>query len=686
MKITNPNVKVAASLFTSVLLLLALFLVPARVKVPVTQARAPAQDPADYALCAGEGGRCQFTGTKTVKYGANGKFVETVATNWFDCNSQAFGSDPTPNVPKKCYVSLADFNPWGLTKSEQDCQNGLQGKVVVVKPRAGEPVRPYNLAWSEAALQALCKGTTNAAKTIDCWTEAFKTKDQQTALRECAAVPLPIEPEVNYGTYVKPAGPRQVDFTIYDTDPADRTVTPDESDPVAVEIINQPLSPDDLTKVMKWIADRTASQMSPYCYKSSYGRGAGEPLGCAAGLDKNGQLCYPKCRAGYSGAGPVCYSNCPAGFNDIGALCQKPASYGRGAGYPLHFGEFSLDGARARCEKDNPQGCEQNGALYYPKCKAGFHAVGCCVCSPDCPSGLTDTGTDCAKSSYGRGAGSPITDCAAGMEKGGLLCYPKCKSGYYGNGPVCYQNCPSAQPTGCAAGCAIDGATCGVTTAIMVYSVFNAAYSLFTLGSAAKANIAELKALRGDALPASVLKAAPGVAAQARTAAQTANAGRLTKLYNALKKGGSLAVDKAAAAAERAKLFAGEEAVENLAKAKGTLTQVNKARGVYKGASRLVYAYSDQYARHFGALTSPEIEREINSRFGPIGARQIKMTWARVSLSLLLEARGFETAQIVLSIISIVDPTGVVGVVSAFTHPLCALDTPFPSVTVRYRD
>lgn len=646
-----------------------------------------AQAPPDYIPCANEGGRCKFTGTKTVKYGANGTWVDVVATDWFDCNVAAFGSDPTPNVQKQCYVSVADFNPFGFTQSELDCRNGLQGKVVVLRPSANEPVRAYNMAWSDAALRALCKGTTNATKTIDCWTEAFKTKGQQAALQQCVTIPLPIEPAYTLSNgFPVPAKVREVDFTIYDTDPADEAATPDEGDPVAVEVINKPLSPADMAKVMQWIADKTASQLSPYCYKKSYGRGAGETLGCAAGLVKDGQLCYPACQTGYGGAGPVCYSNCPAGFNDIGALCQKPKSYGRGAGYALNFGEFSLDGAKKRCEKDNSQGCEQNGLLYYPKCKANFHAVGCCVCSPDCPGGLTDTGTDCAKKSYGRGAGSPITTCRDGLERGGLLCYPKCKSGFYGEGPVCYQNCPTSQPEGCAAGCAVDKSTCGVTTAVMVYSVFNAAYSLATLGSAAKANINEIKALRGSALPASALKGGTGAAAAARLTAQRADAGRLTKLYNSLKGGGNLAINKATAAAERAKAFAGEEVVENLAKTKNTLTQVNKARNIYTKSARLVFSYSDQYAKNFAALTSPEIDREINSRFGPIGARQVKMEWARVNLSLMMGAKDIETAQTVLSLISFVDPTGLFGVASAFTQPLCGLDTPFPSVTVRYRD
>jgi len=655
------------------------------------QVSANAQAPPDYTQCASEGGRCNFTGTKMVKYGANSKWVDVVATNWFDCTKTAFGSDPAPGVPKQCFVSQADFNPWGLTQSEMDCQNGLQRKVIVHRPAPNETVRPHHMAWSQQALRALCKGTTNPTKTISCWTEAIKTKDQQAALQQCATVPLPMQPSYTLSNgFVVPAGVRKIDFTIYDTDPADEVATPDESDPLEVEVVNNPVSPQDMALVMKWIADKTASQMAPYCYKSSYGRGGGQTLGCAAGLVKDGQLCYPACQAGYGGAGPVCYSNCPAGFKDIGALCQKPASYGRGAGYPLKFGEFNLDGAKQRCEKDNPQGCEKNGALYYPKCKAGFQAVGCCVCSPICPDGLTNTGTDCVKKSYGRGAGVPITTCAAGLEQKGLLCYPQCKSGFYGEGPVCYQNCPTSQPEACAAGCAIDKATCGVTTGVMVYSVFNAVYSIATLGAAAKTNLAELKALRGNTLPPSVLKAAPGTAASFRAIGQNADAGRLTKLYNALKRGGTFISDGASRTATRAKLFIGEDLVEaaskNLTNVKNTATQLNKVRVVYTQGGRLVASYSDQYAKHFAALTSPEIDREINNRFGPIGRQQIKREWARVNLSLVLAPNGVQTAQSVLAIISVIDPSGLVGVAAAFTNPVCNLDTPFPSVTVRYRD
>jgi len=64
---------------------------------------------------------------------------------------------------------------------------------------------------------------------------------------------------------------------------------------------------------------------------------------------------------------------------------QVKDSYGRGVGYPWKFGDKfgSLDQAKERCEKAEPLGCEKSGLIYYPKCKQGYHAFGCCICVKD---------------------------------------------------------------------------------------------------------------------------------------------------------------------------------------------------------------------------------------------------------------------------------------------------------------
>lgn len=181
--------------------------------------------------------------------------------------------------------------------------------------------------------------------------------------------------------------------------------------------------------------------------KPSYGRGVGVvPKVCKAGQELDAGLCYETCKAGYDGVGPVCWQECPSGFRDDGAFCAKPQPYGRGAGYPWELGDtaFDLTEAKQRCESKHGKGkCEQDGLIFYPKCKSGFHNVGCCVCSPNCTSGMTDIGVSCTKKSYGRGAGSVPTSCQAGMEYDAGLCYKPCNAGFDGVGPVCWGSCPS---------------------------------------------------------------------------------------------------------------------------------------------------------------------------------------------------------------------------------------------------
>lgn len=193
------------------------------------------------------------------------------------------------------------------------------------------------------------------------------------------------------------------------------------------------------------------------CWTESRTRGAGTfPNICGPNEDLDAGLCYPKCQAGYVGVGPVCWKSCPPGYRDDGTFCAKPAAYGRGAGYPWKFGDgLNLDGAKARCEKENRQGCEKYGEIMYPKCSEGFSPAGCCICSPVCPAGFVDIGVSCTKPSYGRGAGTVPKNCPAGKVNQAGLCYVPCPAGFNGVGPVCWANqCPNVFPIKCAAGCA----------------------------------------------------------------------------------------------------------------------------------------------------------------------------------------------------------------------------------------
>ena len=231
--------------------------------------------------------------------------------------------------------------------------------------------------------------------------------------------------------------------------------------------------------------DPIAQDDKALCWKRTYTRGAGVvPTGeCPAGQEKNAGLCYPVCRAGFKGVGPVCWRSCPDNFRDDGAYCAKPAAYGRGGGYPWQFGDpaFDLGNARRRCEGANggANTCEQDGAIWYPKCKAGFVKVGCCVCSPACPAGMTDIGVSCQKETYGRGVGQ-IPGCGPGLVLDAGLCYPPAAQGFVGIGPVAWGKCPTEFPFECGAGCAKNQASCATAVMDMTLNTVGVAINILS--------------------------------------------------------------------------------------------------------------------------------------------------------------------------------------------------------------
>lgn len=56
-----------------------------------------------WQVCARENDFCDFRGTKRVRYGAGGRFVERVSRGGIPCNNRVFG-DPAPGIPKVCQV------------------------------------------------------------------------------------------------------------------------------------------------------------------------------------------------------------------------------------------------------------------------------------------------------------------------------------------------------------------------------------------------------------------------------------------------------------------------------------------------------------------------------------------------------------------------------------------------------
>ncbi len=245
------------------------------------------------------------------------------------------------------------------------------------------------------------------------------------------------------------------------------------------------------------------------CWKSSYGRGVGTiPGTCKPKETKSGLLCYPDCKPGYYNVAGVCWQGCPDGFRDDGAFCRK-AEYGRGAGYALWD--------EGKCNRDNKQGCEKNGLMWYPKCAAGYSAFGCCICRPDqtCPPGWNAVAGSCQKSSYVVG---PITPNCGDKQYDAGLCYKTCSTGYNGIGPVCWGQCPPELPVDCGAMCGKSASDCVSSISQMVLSVGQVAAKIAetvaTLGASAGADAA-IQAAKASAIAtikATAKKIAPQVA------------------------------------------------------------------------------------------------------------------------------------------------------------------------------
>ena len=232
---------------------------------------------------------------------------------------------------------------------------------------------------------------------------------------------------------------------------------------------------------------RFTAENPEFCWRDSYGRGVGTiPDGCPAGREKIGALCYSRCPAGYKRVGFDCHQICPGDMSDQGLFCRLP-EYGRGGGYPWHFGDCLCNsGMIGRCERDHGRGnCEMNGAIAYPKCKPGFYAVGCCICRPNPPNcaarglgGQFDL--SCAKKII---IGDPVPmTCPFGKQMDAGLCYNSCNPTYKGVGPVCWGQAPLGMVE-CGMGAASDSLKCAEITADQIMAVGETALFIGSLGS-----------------------------------------------------------------------------------------------------------------------------------------------------------------------------------------------------------
>jgi len=174
------------------------------------------------------------------------------------------------------------------------------------------------------------------------------------------------------------------------------------------------------------------------CTKQSYVRSGTLPS-CPNDTYESGLFCYPNCDSGFTGIGPVCWGVCPPDFPNQAGFCSKPPDYGRGAGHLTESGCINSGDHGAATN-----GCERYAGLWYPICDKGYHNYDCCICTPSCPTGFRDDGATCYKPSYPNPDSSVPNVCPDGKEFFGGFCYNQCSEGYTGFGASCFAICTGA--------------------------------------------------------------------------------------------------------------------------------------------------------------------------------------------------------------------------------------------------
>jgi hypothetical protein len=76
---------------------------PSTTSTTSTPTATPTPTGTTWTFCAKEGGTCSFSGTRSVRYGANGKYViKTGVVSQIACTNTAFGGDPAYGYIKSC--------------------------------------------------------------------------------------------------------------------------------------------------------------------------------------------------------------------------------------------------------------------------------------------------------------------------------------------------------------------------------------------------------------------------------------------------------------------------------------------------------------------------------------------------------------------------------------------------------
>lgn len=151
----------------------------------------------EWTRCATEGSFCGFSGTKEVRYGANGVFVTRTFTDGTPCTNEVFG-DPVPGVFKACDYRDATTSPapvdcvvsdWVFQSATAwgECINGVQTRTetwirtVTTQPANGGASCPLLVEQRTGSQPCEILPIVVSSKTANCRIMAEDTQGPPTA-------------------------------------------------------------------------------------------------------------------------------------------------------------------------------------------------------------------------------------------------------------------------------------------------------------------------------------------------------------------------------------------------------------------------------------------------------------------------------------------------------------------------
>jgi len=459
---------------------------------------------------------------------------------------------------------------------------------------------------------------------------------------------------------------------------ANTELTPDEevaqlaADPANFFEEVPDMTPAEVQAAMAWIKQRTVEAKLPFCWRDSYGRGAGWVPGrvadCPKGWINMGATCLlpadtistpskvAYCPADYTNMGYTCYRGpyfygktcctiwggcgCPEGYTDTGCTCDRLAS---------SLGPSSMS-------------CAPYGNDY-------FQSAYTARCHKNCASDYTSTGETCYRAPVTRGMDAMTCNadeylsgarcypkpqgasCKSTEDFDAGLCYPKCSAGFYGVGPVCWQYCPNGLQTDCGMGCAASKKECQDTVTNQVLGPIMVAAYFATAG--------------GSGLVQSTIKLASGESKLVTTTSKIG--GKLVKAVAALQKGAF-------------GIQMGGTSMQTLTRITKILDKADKVKKVLKGVQKVskevyetVKMYQDAFSAEFADQTSPAINAAVDARYGVGTATSnfIKKSWSDIQLNEMAITLGAAQLSNVMSVAALADPSGIVDTINAYAKPIC---------------